>query len=162
MDEASKISSRKAEEMVDIYADMLFRICFVMLKNENDAEDAVQNIFLKYIYKAPEFESREHEKAWLIKVATNQCRDMKRFSMRHNHSDITKIQTSVTDPESCGIIEALMDIPEKFRIVLILYYVEGYTVKDIADIIGRSESAAKMRLQKGRKLLEEKYRKEYL
>lgn len=162
MEEVIKIPSDKTEEKLEMYADMLFRICFVMLKNENDAEDAVQNTFLKYINKAPEFESPEHEKAWLIKVASNECRDMKRFSLRHTHADITKIQTSVTDPESCGILEALMDISEKFRIVLILHYVEGLGVSDIADIIGKSQSAVKMRLQKGRRLLEEKYRKEYL
>lgn len=162
MEEVIKIPSDKTEEKLEIYADMLFRICFVMLKNENDAEDAVQNTFLKYINKAPEFESPEHEKAWLIKVASNECRDMKRFSLRRTHTDITKIQTSVTDPESCGILEALMDISEKFRIVLILHYVEGLGVSAIADIIGKSQSAVKMRLQKGRRLLEEKYRKEYL
>ena len=162
MEEVIKIPSDKTEEKLEMYADMLFRICFVMLKNENDAEDAVQNTFLKYINKAPEFESPEHEKAWLIKVASNECRDMKRVSLRHTHTDITKIQTSVTDPESCGILEALMDISEKFRIVLILHYVEGLGVSAIADIIGKSQSAVKMRLQKGRRLLEEKYRKEYL
>lgn len=162
MEEVIKIPSDKTEEKIEMYADMLFRICFVMLKNENDAEDAVQNTFLKYINKAPEFESPGHEKAWLIKVASNECKDMKRSSLRHTHSDISKIQTSVTDPESCGILEALMDIPEKFRMALVLHYVEGYGVRDIADMTGRSESAVKMRLKKGRRLLEERYRREYM
>ena len=67
MEEVIKIPSDKTEEKLEMYADMLFRICFVMLKNENDAEDAVQNTFLKYINKAPEFESPEHEEPWLIK-----------------------------------------------------------------------------------------------
>ncbi len=165
MDETQKMPSRRIEETVRLYADMLFRICFVMLKNQSDAEDAVQNTFLKYIYKAPEFEAPEHEKAWLIRVASNECKDMRRSSIRHSHTDITAvtdIQGGITDPESCGILEALMDIPEKFRMVLILHYVEGYGVADIAKIIGKTGSAVKMRLQKGRRLLEEKYRREYL
>ena len=75
MEEVIKIPSDKTEEKLEMYADMLFRICFVMLKNENDAEDAVQNTFLKYINKAPEFESPEHEKAWLIVTARNECKN---------------------------------------------------------------------------------------
>ena len=151
-----------AEEVLERYAATVFAAAYAMVKNKEDAEDIAQEVFISYVKAKPAFESAEHEKAWLIKVASNECRDMKRFSLRHTHTDITKIQTSVTDPESCGILEALMDISEKFRIVLILHYVEGLGVSAIADIIGKSQSAVKMRLQKGRRLLEEKYRKEYL
>ena len=154
--------AQRVEHMIRQYGDMLFRICLVMLKNKSDAEDAVQETAIKYMQKAPFFGNAEHEKAWLIRVVTNQCRDMQRFSQRHPQTDITELQSCVSAPESCGIIEALMAVPEKFRIVMLLYYVEEYPVKDIAEMIGRSDSAVKMRLRKGRSLLKEIYRKEYM
>ncbi|MCD7846286.1 MAG: RNA polymerase sigma factor [Oscillospiraceae bacterium] len=140
---------------------MLFRICLSMLGNDSDAEDAVQETAVKYMLKAPAFQSPAHEKAWLIRVAVNQCRDMGRFRARHPQTAMEQALGYVS-PESSGVMEALMELPEKYKIVLLLYYVEEYPVKDIAGMIGRTPSAVKMRLQKGRRLLEEKYRKEYL
>ena len=71
------------ETIVYTYGNQLFRTCLMILGNEEDAKDAVQETMLKYLKKAPVFESTEHEKAWLITVATNQCRDMLRFRIRH-------------------------------------------------------------------------------
>ncbi|MCD7768518.1 MAG: RNA polymerase sigma factor [Oscillospiraceae bacterium] len=150
-----------AGRVVEEHGDMLFRICFSMLGNACDAEDAVQETVLRYMQKAPLFQSPAHERAWLIRVAVNKCRDMLRWRLRHPQAGIEQVPGCVS-PESSGVIEALMELPEKYRIVLTLYYVEEYQVKDIAGMIGRSPSAVKMRLQKGRQLLEEKYRKEYL
>ena len=87
---------------------------------------------------------------------------MLRFRLRHPQISLEYLQGLSSDPHDSGILEALMSLPEKFRLVLILYYVEEYRVEDIARIIRRTPSAVKMRLQKGRRLLEEKYRKEYL
>lgn len=150
------------EEVVRQYGDMLFRICLVILGNKYDAEDAVQETILKYIKKVFAFNNSEHEKAWLITVATNTCRDMKRFSLRYTEFDIECLQDLSSNANSSGILEALMKLPDKFRIVLMLHYVEECKVEDIAKMIKRTPSAVKMRLQKGRKLLEEVYRKEYI
>ena len=150
------------ETQISQYGDMLYRLCLIMLKNESDAEDAVQETYIKYFQKAPIFESKEHQKAWLICVATNKCRDMLRFRVRHPQIDDEDIGKIVSDSSDSGILEALTMVPEKYRLVLTLYYIEEYRIGDIAKIIGRSSSAVKMRLQKGRKLLEEIYRKEYL
>ena len=150
------------ETLISQYGDMLLRLCLIMLKNESDAEDAVQETYIKYFQKAPSFGSKEHQKAWLIRVATNKCRDMLRFRARHPQIDDEDISKFISDSSDSGILEALTMVPEKFRLVLTLYYIEEYRIEDIANIIGRSSSAVKMRLQKGRKLLEEIYRKEYL
>ncbi|MDE6747755.1 MAG: sigma-70 family RNA polymerase sigma factor [Lachnospiraceae bacterium] len=150
------------EALVNIYGDMLFRLCVVMLGSETDAEDAVQETFIRYMQKAPDFENSEHEKAWLITTAKNKCRDMLRFRQKHPQISIEYMQGLSSDSTDSGILEALMSLPEKFRLVLTLYYVEEYRIDDIARIIRKTPSAVKMRLQKGRKLLEEKYRKEYL
>lgn len=159
------ISARPAdsiEKMVHTYGNTLFRICLIMLGNASDAEDAVQEIFLKYLQKAPEFENSEHEKAWLITVATNKCKDILRFKSRYQTVNMDEIKESAMEESDSGILEALMTLPDKFRMVLVLHYVEGYGVKEIARMTGKTASAVKMRLQKGRRLLREVYGREYL
>ena len=150
------------ETVLNRYGDMLYRICILMLKNESDAEDVIQETMIKYYQKAPAFENGEHEKAWLIRVATNGCRDVLRFRLRHPQMDETYLERLSWESPDSGILEALTAVPEKYRLVLTLYYMEDCRIEDIAKIIGRTPSAVKMRLQKGRRLLEEIYRKEYL
>lgn len=142
----------------EAYGSVLYRICLVSLGNSADAEDAVQDTFLKYIQKAPAFESGEHEKAWLIRVAVNTCKDI--IKHRRPQVDIDTIQQSAPEPESGEVMAALMALPEKFRTVLVLHYVEGYSVAETAKMINITPSAVKMRLQKGRRLFEEAYGKE--
>lgn len=162
MSKSSVWPAGEIEKIVKLYGNMLFRLCLIMLGNPDDAEDAVQETFIKYLQKAPEFRDAEHEKAWLITVATNKCRDMLRFKNRHQMVNIETLNEFTSDSADSGILEALMTLPEKFRIVLVLYYVEEYSTEAIAKVIGKSKSAVKMRLQKGRRLLEEIYRKEYM
>ncbi len=151
-----------AREAVEKYGDMLYRISLLILKNTADAEDAVQETFIKYFTKAPEFADGEHEKAWLITVATNKCRDMIRYRTRHETESEELLNTYAVEKSDSGILEALMELSDKYRIIMILFYVEQYKIDEIADITGVSVSAVKMRLSRGRKLLEEKYRKEYM
>lgn len=150
------------ETIMRTYGNMLFRLCLITLGNASDAEDAIQETLLKYMQKAPKFENAEHEKAWLITVAANKCKDILRFNKRHPVVDIEEIKGFTADASDSGILDALMTLPEKFRIVLVLYYVENYRTEDIAKVIGKTTSAVKMRLQKGRILLREAYRKEYM
>ena len=141
---------------VEYYGSTLYRICLVSLGNSADAEDAVQDTFLKYLQKAPAFESGEHEKAWLIRVAVNTCKDM--IKHRRPQVDIDTVQQSAPPSDSGEVMAALMTLPEKFRTVLVLHCVEGYTVNETAKIIGKSPSAVKMRLQKGRRLFDTNFR----
>lgn len=150
------------ETVMNTYGNMLYRLCVVMLKNESDAEDAVQETMIKFYRKAPAFRDREHEKAWLIRVATNQCRDLLRFRARHPQAGEEAFAAMPWDLSDGGIMDALTTLPEKYRLVLTLYYLEDYRIADIAKIINRTSSAVKMRLQKGRRLLEKVYREEYL
>ena len=162
MKDSSARPADAIETVIRTYGNTLYRLCFVILGNESDAEDAVQETLIRYLQKAPQFENSDHEKAWLITVATNQCRDILRFQKRHPQIDSEYLQGLSASSSDSGILDALMTLPEKFRLVLTLYYVEEYPTEDIARIIGRTPSAVKMRLRKGRKLLEEIYRKEYL
>lgn len=160
MPDKSLIPNYNIETILDMYGNMLFRLCIIILGNSNDAEDVIQETLIKYIQKAPAFKNIEHEKAWLITVATNKCRDILRFKKRYPMIDINEIKEFTKDTSDSGILDLLMTLPDKFRIVLILYYVEGYKIEDIASIIGKTKSAVKMRLQKGRRLLRELYQKE--
>ena len=150
------------ERIMHTHGNMLFRLCLITLGNASDAEDVVQETLIKYLQKAPRFENAEHEKAWLITVATNKCKDMLRFKNRHPVVDIDEIKEFTKDASDSGILDTLMTLPDKYRTVLVLYYVEEYSIKDIARVIGKTTSAVKMRLQKGRRLLSETYRKEYM
>jgi len=155
-------TTEKIESLLQTYGNSLFRLSLVMLRNESDAEDAIQDTMIRYLQKAPNFQNADHEKAWLFKVCTNICHDMLRYRKRHPQVDIDT-QYHLTEKETdASLLDALMELPEKFKLVLILYYVEGYRIHEIAEIIERSPSAVKMRLQKGRNLLENTYRKEYL
>lgn len=162
MEHSSARPADGIETVIHTYGSILYRLCFIMLGNESDAEDAVQETLIRYLQKAPQFKDANHEKAWLITVASNRCRDLLRVRKRHPQIDSENLQGISACPSDSGILEALMTLPEKFRLVLTLYYVEEYPMEEIARIIGKTPSAVKMRLRKGRKLLEEVYRKEYL
>jgi len=150
------------EKVMNTYGNKLFRLCLITLGNASDAEDAVSETLIKYLEKRPDFQDAEHEKAWLITVATNTCKDILRFRNRHPVADMDEIKEFTEDASDTGILDALMTLPEKYRVVLFLYYVEECSIDSIAKMIKRTTSAVKMRLQKGRKMLEEVYRKEYM
>ena len=156
-------SGRPADEVTDVihtYSDTLFRICLVMLRHEQDAEDAIQETFLRYMSKAPVFTDEEHQKAWLIKVATNVCNDIGRFRKRHNHMNIDNLSHYSVSAETTGILDIVLSLPTKYKIVVLLHYVDGYDVKEVAKLIGITVSAAKKRLERARKILKLEYDKE--
>ena len=90
---------------------MLYRICVVMLGNEADAQDTVQDTLCKYLERTGGFTDQEHEKAWLIKVAQNRCRDMRRFNLRHPKIDIEEITASYEDPEYSDVLTEMIGLP---------------------------------------------------
>ena len=138
------------ENLVEEYSNMLFKICMVILCNEQDAQDVLQDTFCRYIEKAIEFRDKEHEKAWLIKVATNRCRDIHRQRMRHPCTDIEEVTAYCEMPEQSEALEALVRLPDKLKIVIYLHYVEGYKSAEIAQMLGISVQAVKKRMQRGR------------
>lgn len=158
----STVEYSDIDTIVKAYGNRLYRLCFVMLGNKYDAEDVVQDTLMTYIEKNPEFNDEEHQKAWLIKVSTNKCKDLLRSRQRHQQVDLDSIQEISGNSSNSGILEALMELPEKFKLVLFLYYVEQYRIDEIAKIIKKTTSAVKMRLKKGRELLYEKFKKEYM
>lgn len=157
----TKIEPQKAENAVNTYGDMLFRMCSVMLGNREDSLDAVQEVFLKYMTKAPNFSDSEHEKAWLLRVASNECKDMLRQRKKAAFLTLDDIrELGVTDEDDAQVLALLASLDEKYRAVIQLYYIEGYKINELAQILGITQSAAKKRLQRGRELLREASEKE--
>lgn len=151
-----RFSVRPAEEteyVLENYFNMLFKLCFTILCSNADAEDAVSETMLKYITKAPEFKNEEHRKAWLIRVATNVCNSMYRFRKRNNYVNIDDLDAAAADNNDFEIMESVMRLPLKYKTILHLHYIEGYKIKELAEILKISESAAKKRLQYAREQL---------
>ena len=132
-------------------------ICVVMLADEQDTQDVIQDTFCAYLEKQPQFADREHEKAWLIRVAVNRCKDILRFRKRHPSISEEELRGRgmdlPADGESRQVLEALWELPARQRAVIYLYYVEGYRVREIAEMLRISEQAVKKRMQRGREQL---------
>ncbi len=149
-----------AERAVSAYGNSLYRLCSVMTGNREDADDAVQECFLRYIEKAPDFNDREHEKAWLIKTASNICKDILRKRKHQSFVSLDEIRNLGASEDNAQILGLLVSLEEKYRIVIHLHYVEGYKASELSALLGISEAAVKKRLQRGREALREIYEKE--
>ena len=148
-------TEQEVNRAIEQYSDMILRLCTVYLKNTQDAEDVFQTVFLKYALSRQIFESPDHEKAWLIRVASNQCRDeLKSFFRRRTVSlqEAAQIQTGMT-PESLGVLEAVRSLPKAYREVIYLHYYEGYTAPEIAKILGKNPNTVYTHLSRGKGLL---------
>lgn len=143
------------EKAVENYSDSLMRLAFTYTKSIEDAKDLVQDVFLKYMTHSPEFQSPEHEKAWLMRVAINICKNHLTSAYRKSYAELDE-SISVSDSYSSGLLEAVKSLPYKYRAVIHLYYYEGYSQKEIAKITRITESGVATRLQRGRNLLRER------
>lgn len=148
-----EIKKEYVDMLVNKYSDMLFRICYCILCNKSDSEDALQDTFVKLITKSPDFKDDEHEKAWLIKVATNISKNMVMLRLRRSTANLEDIAEIGVKDEDSEVFEAIMNLPVKYKIPMVLFYVEGYKTEEIADIMQISAEAVRKRLQKGRELL---------
>ena len=109
---SKKVTDADLEQTINKYSDTLYKICFLILKDENDIKDVLQETFIKYMTKAPDFKSEEHKKAWLIKVSQNKCREFLRFHKRHAAVPLDEVEESisVTNGMDTSSIELLSQI----------------------------------------------------
>ena len=151
---------RTDKEITEIYErqkNTIYRVCFSFLKNKADTEDAVQETFFRLITKSHAFESMDHEKAWLIRTATNVCKDTLRnwWRKRENLDDYENIHSYET-VENDNVIDAIMNLREKYKTVVYLYYYEGYNSVEIAKILNKPQSTIRNYLHEARNILREK------
>ncbi len=150
------------EKVYDEYADQLYRIALSHSGNKEDAMDAVQDVFVKYASINKIFLDEEHRKAWFIRVTVNRCRDLNRKGKVRHYTPLEEVY-DVPDKENdlpLRVKEMLEDMPEKFKAVLILHYLEGFSVEETSEILKLSLSAVKMRLSRARDYVKEKHKKE--
>ncbi len=145
------------QELYEKYQDNLYIIAFNVCKNAEDAKDVVQDTFIQYYSLKKEFESEQHIRAWLIRVAINKAKNMNHTFWRRNKVPLEDYMETLVfqTPESEELFETVMNLPEKYRIVIHLFYYEDYSVREIAGILKLSESNVKVRLSRGRMLLRE-------
>lgn len=140
-------------EIISKYADLVFRLCIVYLKNKADAEDAFQDIFIKFFEKKPEFNDEEHMKAWLIKCTTNHCKNMLGSYWNRFRVSIDNVVLHTEDKEDDELVRFVMKLPFKYKSVIYLYYYEGYSSLEISKILNIKEATVRTQLKRGRELL---------
>ena len=156
-------SQAEFEKILRKYGDSIYRIALVHTQNEMDAQDVVQEVFLKFARNASQFQSDEHIKAWLIRVAINMCTDLKRSAWNRKTTELNDEclpAEEFTTGES-ELYQAVMSLPVKYKDVIHLFYYEGYSIKEISRITEQKENAVKTQLSRGRVLLKELLKGEY-
>lgn len=146
-------TSPSCEDLYEKYGKLLFRVSYAILCSREDAEDAVQEVFYKYLVKQPVFRDADHEQAWFLRVASNQSKDMLRRRKIRTTVTLEEIEEYEIAPEQATILQDLFSLPEKYKMVMILHYLEDLSVQDIARSQDLSPSAVKMRLARGREML---------
>ena len=154
---------QSVQELFEKYQDNLYIIAFNVCKNAEDAKDVVQDTFIQYYSAKKEFDNEQHIRAWLIRVAINKAKNVNSTFWRKNKMSLEDyMETLVFDtPQSEELFETVMHLPEKYRIVIHLFYYEDYSVHEIASILKLSESNVKVRLSRARTLLKEKLQEEW-
>ena len=145
----------ETQALAEQYRDRLFAAAFQVCGNAADAEDAAQEALLRYHLSDKEFENQEHIRAWLLRVAINWAKNISRSFWRRNTVPLEEYMETLEfdSGESREIFREVMNLPEKYRLVIHLYYYEDYSVAQIGKILGLTESNVKVRLSRGRQLL---------
>ena len=151
------------QELIERYQKNLYAAAFNICKNQMDAEDVVQETFVQYYTIKKEFESEQNIRAWLIRVAINKAKNMNLSFWRKNKTSLEDYMETLefTDTHSRDLFEEVMKLPEKYRIVIHLFYYEDYSIWEIASILKLSESNVKVRLSRGRTMLKNSLQEEW-
>lgn len=150
------------EWIVEKYKDALFRAAFSVCRNQADAQDAVQNTYYKYMQSQTDFESEAHIRSWLFRVVFNQAKDIQRSFWKRNKVDLVKVVNAYhpTPSKERNLFEAVLSLPEHERIILQLYYYEGYSTREIAQILEIKEATTRKRLSRARNTLKQKIKED--
>ena len=141
------------ERVARTYGDMLYRVAYHALKNRADAEDVMQEVFVRLLRARPEFRDEEHAKAWLLRVGARCAADVLRAPWRRREGPLDDALPAPEPPGEGGVVEAVLALPAKYRTAVHLYYYEELSVAEIAAVLAKSEGAVKSRLFRARALL---------
>ena len=151
------MDAQEYESITTKYLDCIYRVAVNGCKNCTDAEDVVQNTFVKLWQKDEPFENEEHLRKWLIRVAVNECNSLWRSAWKRHTAYLEEMthEPVFSTPERSNLYFAVQELPLKYRQVVHLYYFEEYSTKEIADIMELSNTAVQTRLLRARQKLKE-------
>lgn len=157
--DAKKLSL--AEAALDRHGNTILRLAYSYLHNQSDAEDILQDTLLKYLQAAPAFESEEHEKAWLLRVAANLSKNKIQYNKIREADELEETLVAEDREDLSFVWNEVKQLPPKYREVIHLYYYEGYPTKEISAILNRKESSIRSDLKRGRERLKESLKEAY-
>lgn len=144
-----------ADEAFRRYGDRVFSAAFSVCQNREDADDVVQDTFIKYYTRNEDYIDDSHLKAWLLRVAINRAKDITGAFWRRNRVSWEEYmeQLEFVQPEDKSLFQAVMELPERYRLVIHLFYYEEYSIAEIAALLRSTQGTVKARLSRGRTLL---------
>ncbi len=165
----NKINEEKLTQLINDYGNDILRLCTLYLKDRYLAEDALQETFIKVWKKYDTFNGKANEKTWITRIAINVCKNYLRTSWVQNTQCMDILDIARTSPSQCqhleesvDLINAILELNDKYRKVLLLYYYEEFSVKEISNILDIKQSTVMSLLKRGREQLRRKLEKEYL
>ena len=147
------MDEERAEYLVERYADLLVRIGYTWLGDLDDAKDICQTVLIKLLEDPRQFPDRGQERAWVVRLAVNQCKNWKKSAWVRRRAPLEEglsLSVEAPEPEDGSLLERVQALPSKYREVIFLRYYEGYEVREIAKLLGRSPALVSTHLQRGK------------
>lgn len=151
------------EDAVKTLSDTVYRVALNILKNPEDSKDCMQNVFLRYFKHQHTFKSEEHIKAWLIRVTVNESKRILKLNSKNKSVPLEEIANVLfyENSEDKSIFTEIMSLDEKYRTAILLYYYEGYDIKEVAKILRRNPATVRTQLSRARELLKTKIKEDF-
>lgn len=153
------LSEQEFNKKYELYSQELMNISYGYTKNRDDSLDIIQNVFTKLVNNPKQFNDLNEEKYWLIRVTINECKDFLRKKSRRPivNADLVNsfAKTDSEDEQLHYVADVVKTLPEKYRVVLILFYWDSLSIKEIASVLKVSEDAVKKRLERARNLIKQ-------
>lgn len=148
-------ANRQAARLLDQYGNRILRLAYTYLHNMSDAEDILQDALLQFLKKAPSFDSAEHEKAWLLRVAANLSKNRITYNAVRRTDELDETLIAEEREDLSFVWEAVKSLPTQYREAIHLFYYEGYSTRQIAEILNKKEATVRSDLHRGRVKLKE-------
>lgn len=148
--------NQQAERLANAYADAILRLSYTYLKNTQDAQDVCQTVFVKLLTEPRDFESAEHERAYILRMAANACKDLLKSPWRKRTCGLeTVLEVPAPEAGDGSVLSAVNQLPAHYRTVIYLFYYEGYQAAEIGKILGVPTATVHTRLARGRARLKD-------
>ena len=154
--------NRQVERLLDRYGQSVLRLSYAYLHNMSDAEEILQDTLVQFLKTSPVFDSQDHEKAWLLRVASNLCKNRLIYDRRRRADPLSETLAQEDRPDLSFVWEAVKALPVHQREVVHLFYHEGFATAEIARIVGRKESTVRSDLRRARLRLKEILKEGYV